>query len=62
MSPVSSQLMNQDGASEYGTLATVFKRLVRANAATAGAVVYRIAMNSRAHPAELRAAATLGTV
>ena len=40
----------------------VWIMLRRANAATAGAVVYRMAMNSSAQPADLRASRTLGTV
>ena len=37
-------------------------RFSRAIAATEGAVVYRMAMNTSAQPAELRASLTLGTV
>ena len=37
-------------------------RFNRAMAATAGAVVYRMAMNTSAQPAESRASLTLGTV
>ena len=37
-------------------------RLRRAIAATAGAVVYRIAMKSSAQPADSRASLTFGTV
>jgi len=36
--------------------------LVRAKTATAGAVVYRMAMKTRAHPTLTRASRTLGTV
>ena len=36
--------------------------LSRAIAATAGAVVYKIAMNTSAHPADVLAARTVGTV
>ena len=46
----------------YGVSRTLLIRLIRAKTATAGAVVYSIEMNSSAHPAEIRASRTFGTV
>ena len=48
--------------SAYFLLLTVSIKLVLANTAIAGAVVYKIAINSNAHPADLRASATFFTV
>ena len=45
-----------------GAGSMVCMRFRRAIAATEGAVVYRMAMNTSAQPAELRASLTLGTV
>ena len=60
--PVFSQFLNQLGASSYFALDRVLIRLVLANTATAGAVVYSIAINRSAQPAEIRASFTRGTV
>ncbi|CSD13667.1 Uncharacterised protein [Vibrio cholerae] len=62
-----SQLRYQVGASAAVTPCMsgplmVSIMLTRAKAATAGAVVYKNAINTNAQPAETRASDTLGTV
>ena len=46
----------------YSTLLTVLIKLNRAKEAKAGAVVYKMAIKTRAYPAQIRASRTLGTV
>ena len=48
ISPVFSQFPNHSGASAYGVLCTVSTKFNRAKDATAGAVVYKIAMKTKA--------------
>ena len=45
--------MNHFGTSEYFAFDTVLIKLTFANAATAGAVVYKNDINNNAHPAEI---------
>ena len=60
--PVFSQFLNHWGTSEYWAFDTVLIKLTFANAATAGAVVYKNEINNNAHPADILASLTLGTV
>ena len=59
---MSSQFLNQFGACLYSTSCTEFIKLIFANVATAGAVVYKSAINTSAYPADFLASLTLGTV
>ena len=62
INPVASHFVNHSGISAYGWSVTVLSRFVLANTATAGAAVYRSAMNTSAQPTLIRASRTRGTV
>ncbi len=62
INPIFSQFLNQLGASLYWTSWTESIKFILANADTAGAVEYNIAIKIKAYPADFLASLTFGTV